>query len=391
MPTLLSPASGHARLVARASLPALWDEAFGHLAKDQRYYGLVEDTLGGQFDCRYLVLEDAAGQARAVQPFFLADQDLVTASSPVLRGLVGALRKLAPRLLRLKLLMVGCAAGEGHLDAQDPKEQQWIAQATRRVLPRLAREHGASLIVWKDFPSRYREGLQPLVKSSGDSREYVRIPSMPATRLALEFADYEDYMRRHLSRVTRKSLRRKFKSSTRHGADRLEMSVVSDISDIVSELHPLYTQVFERSSLRFEHLTPAFLSELGRRMPDRARFFIWRLDGRPVAFSVCILHGDTLSDEYLGLDYRVALDLHLYFITMRDIFAWSMAQGLRTYFSTPLNYDPKLHLGFELAPLDLYVRASAPWLQPLVRRALPLIEPTRSEPLLREFPNPHEL
>lgn len=391
MPTLLTAAPGHARVVARESLPAFWEEAFAHIAKDQRYYELVEDTLGGQFDCRYLLLEDQAGRARAVQPFFLADQDLVTASSPVLRGLVSSLRKLAPRLLRLKLLMVGCAAGEGHLNTTDVEEQRWIAEATRRALPRLARDHGASLVVWKDFPARYREGLQPLIHSSPSSGEYVRIPSMPATRLALNFSDYDDYLRRHISRVTRKNLRRKFKAAARHGADRLEMTVVSDISDIVDDLHPLYSQVFERSSLRFEHLTPEFLRELGRRMPDRARFFVWRLDGQPVAFSVCIQHGDTLSDEYLGLDYRVALDMHLYFLTLRDIFSWAMSQGLRTYFSTPLNYDPKLHLGFELAPLDLYVRATAPWLQPLIRRALPFIEPTRSEPLLQKFPNPQEL
>ncbi|MHA3772698.1 GNAT family N-acetyltransferase [Verrucomicrobiota bacterium sgz303538] len=391
MPTLLSPAPGHARVVERASLPALWEEAFAHVAKDQRYYELVEETLGGQFDCRYLVLEDGNGQPRAVQPFFLADQDLVTASSPVLRGLVNGLRRLSPRLLRLKLLMVGCAAGEGHLDADDEEEQHWIADATRRALPRLAREHGASMIVWKDFPARYRAGLQSLVRSTHGAGEYVRIPSMPATRLELNFADYEDYMRRHLSRVTRKSLRRKFKAATRNGAERLEMSVVNDVSDFVHELHPLYMQVFERSTLHFEHLTPEFFLQLGRRMSDRARFFVWRLDGRAVAFSVCLQHGDMLTDEYLGLDYRVALDMHLYFLTLRDIFSWAINQGLRTYFSTPLNYDPKLHLGFELAPLDLYVRATTPWIQPLIRRALPFIEPTRSEPLLQKFPNPQEL
>ena len=34
--------------------------------------------------------------------------------------------------------------------------------------------------------------------------------------------------------------------------------------------------------------------------------------------------------------------------TLRDILTWAIENGLHTYFSTPLNYEPKLHLGFEL-------------------------------------------
>ena len=387
MPTVLSRAPHKARVVTRAQLPALWDGAYAHLAKDQRYFEVVDETLGDQFDCRYLVLEDPEGQPRAIQPYFLAHQDLVAATSPALQALARTLRRLSPSLLRLKILMVGCAAGEGHLDATDLEEQQWIVQGVAAELPRLAAEHGASLIVWKDFPSGYRPALSQLTQGEGN---YVRIASMPATGVRLDFADYEAYLTQHLSRVTRKNLRRKFKASARRGAP-LEMSVVSDASSVADEIHGLYMQVFERSSLRFEQLTPEFFAQLSKRMPDRARFFLWRCEGRLVAFSLCMVNGDTIYDEYLGLDYSVALDRHLYFVTLRDIFSWAIAQGLSTYRSTPLNYDPKLHLGFELAPLDLYVRAASPLLQAVIRRALPLIEPTRAEPVLRRFPNAHEL
>jgi len=68
--------------------------------------------------------------------------------------------------------------------------------------------------------------------------------------------------------------------------------------------------------------------ELGRRMPDRARFFISRQHGKAIAFSVALVHDGTIYDDYLGLDYRVALDLHLYYYTFRDIIRWSLAQGL---------------------------------------------------------------
>jgi predicted N-acyltransferase len=212
---------------------------------------------------------------------------------------------------------------------------------------------------------------------------------MPATCLDLRFATFDDYLQRHLSHSMRKNLRRKFRAAAK--AAPLRMSVATEVSAMAGEVHALYEQVLARSPLSFERLTPAFFAEIGKRMPDRTRFFLWRQNGRLVAFSLCLVHDGTIYDEYLGMDYGVALDLHLYFLTLRDVLSWAMAHGFHTYRSTPLNYDPKLHLGFSLAPLDLYVRAASPALQPLVRHILPFVQPTRGEPALRSFPNAHSL
>jgi len=126
-------------------------------------------------------------------------------------------------------------------------------------------------------------------------------------------------------------------------------------------------------------------------MPDRARFFLWRKDGRLVAASICLVHDGVLYDEYLGLDYAVAHDWHLYFITFRDVLTWALAQGLREYRSTPLGYGPKLHLGFELAPLDLHLASPRIALRGPLRWALEACGPTRGERVLRDFPNAGEL
>ena len=183
----------------------------------------------------------------------------------------------------------------------------------------------------------------------------------------------------------RKNLRRKFRAN----ADRppVTMEVRTDVSDIVDEVHPLYLQVLARSDFRFEELTKEYLAGLGRTMPERTRFFVWRQEGKAVAFSIASVHGGRLYDNYLGLDYAVALDLHLYFVTIRDMIVWGMAQGLKTYYSTPLNYDPKLHLRFDLEPLDLYVRHLSTVANPFFKRIAPLLEPTRYDKGLRRFAN----
>jgi predicted N-acyltransferase len=283
----------------------------------------------------------------------------------------------------MKTLMVGCSAGEGHLGACRPEDAPWTAEALHSFLKAFARETRAPLVVLKDFPSRYRE---PLRSFSSDG--YTRIASMPMTRLSLHYRDFDEYLA-SLGKATRKNLRRKFRKAAQSAP--IEFEVLTDITPVIDEVYPLYLQVHARSKLHFEKLTPEYFCRLGREMPERTRFFVWRQHGRAIAFSLCLVHNGTIYDEYLGLDYRVALELSLYYYTLRDIISWALAQGLRSYCSSPLNYDPKLHLGCELVPLDLYVMHTGLLINPLFRRALRFLQPTRHDPVLKQFANAHEL
>jgi hypothetical protein len=238
-------------------------------------------------------------------------------------------------------------------------------------------------VVFKDFPATYRDVLWKFA-----ANDYTRVPSMPMTELKLDYTDFDHYVAT-LGASTRKDLRRKFRRIAT--ADPISVEVVTDLTPYVDEVYPFYLQVHERSPLKFERLTKEYLSNLGRRMPDRARFFIWRQNGKAIAFSVALVHEGTIYDDYLGLDYRVALDLHLYFHTLRDILSWSLTQGLTRYRSSPLNYQPKLHLGCDLFPLDLYVRHTNPVLNKVFRPVLKFLEPTRHDPVLKRFRNAHEL
>ena len=146
----------------------------------------------------------------------------------------------------------------------------------------------------------------------------------------------------------RRNLRRKFRAAEK--ASVIEMTVVDD--------------VYERSKLQFEKLTERYFCGLGRLMPEKARFFVWRQGKTIVAFMSCLVEGDELCAEYIGLEYPVALDLHLYFYSFRDVVSWAIANGFKWYRSSALNYDPKFHLKHSLDPLDLYVRHTSKIHQP---------------------------
>jgi hypothetical protein len=378
-------AQGTVRILTLSQVRSLdaWKRAFQDKCKDHRYYELIEETLANDFEYRYALLEDGSGNIRGIQPILFVRQNLVEGMRGAFRKIVDLIRKTFPRFLTMRVLMVGCAAGAGELDASNSENERWIAEALRPVLQNYARANKASLVVFKDFLATYRDPLAVLSKSN-----YTRVPSMPMTRLGLSFQNFDEYLGT-LGYISRKSLRRKFRKTERDA--KIEMEVVNDITPHVDAIYPLYLQVHERSPMKFETLTKEFFCRIAQVMPERARFFIWRIDGRIVAFSLCLIHGNTLYDECIGLDYDVALELHLYFYTMRDVIRWAIDQRLRYYCSGPLNYDPKLHLGHELVPLDLYVLHTRAWLNPIFSFALKYLEPTRHDPILKKFPNADQL
>jgi hypothetical protein len=378
--------AGRVEIVTRAGLAGLkhWARAFSGQRKDHRYYELIERTLCPDFTYRYFVIRDDKGKVRAIQPFFLLDQDLLAGAPSLSRAADRLVRGLWPNFLRLRTLMVGCAAGEGHLDLGNGGSRSLHLGLFAEALRKHAVEAGARLIVMKEFPAQYRARLDCFLDHG-----FARIPSFPMASLDLPYTGFEDYLRRAVDARMRSELRRKFRATDRCAP--IEMSVTRNIAPVVDEVYPLYLQVYERSPLHFEKLTKAHLCELGRVMPDKVRFFVWRQSGKPVAFSVSMVHGDTIYNEYLGLDYAVALNLHLYFRAFRDIASWAMANGYKRWVSTGLSYKPKLQLRFRLMPLDLYVRHTSPFLNVLLGWLLPLIEPTHRDRTLQKFPNHADL
>ena len=361
-----------------------WRRAFQNKCQDHRYYEIVEETLvENDFEHHYLRLEDDAGNVRAIQPVFFVRQNLVEGLPRKVRSAVDGIRKIFPRFLTMRVLMVGCGAGTGDLGVCNEEDHAWTAHALQTTLQTYARQNRASLVVLKDFPENYRSSLETL-----RSNDYARIPSMPMTRLPLSYENWDEYFRT-LSKATRKDLRRKFRKAG--GAPKIEMEVVSEIAPLIDEIYPLYLAVHQRSPMKFETLTGEYFLAVADRMPERARFFIWRQSGKIVAFSFCLVCGDAIYDECIGLDYSVALDLHLYFYTLRDIISWALQQRLKYYYSNPLNYEPKFHLDCELVTLDLYVRHASALLNPIFRRVIKYLGPSRHEPVLKRFPNADRL
>jgi hypothetical protein len=360
-------------------LSPLWKQAFAGKRKDYRYYDIVEDTMHPEITHRYLMITDQLSQAGTVQPFFVTSIDMAEGVSTSVKSWIDTVRRAWPGFLRTRVLMVGCVAGEGVLDGDVTWQMQCIP-VLKDALVEEAYKLGAGLIVFKEFRASHRAVLDRL-QADG----FARVPSMPMTRLNFDFASFDEYLSTKLGSATRKNLRRKFKAID--AADPIELTVSTNIEAEVDELYPLYLQIYEKSSMHFEKLTPEFLVQLGRAMPDKVRYFVWRQNGRPVAFSICTIDGDTICDEYIGIDYQSSVSANLYHYTFRDIVNWALGNGLKAYASTGLCYDPKLHLKQELVPLDLYVRHRSAIGNFVMKYIVRWLDPTRHDKTLAEFSN----
>ena len=356
-----------------------WQHAFASQHKDHRYYDLIDETIHPEFQYLYFVMRDSRGRITAIQPFFIAEQDILTGVRPYVGRAVDLVRKLWPRFMFMKSMMVGCVAGEAHLDDASDIERATNAELLAQVIEEYARELAAPLIVLKEFTASYRDVL-----SCFERRGFTRIPSMPLTRLNIAYSSFDEYMQLALNSATRSKLRKKFRATEDVP---IELHVSTDVTQIIDEVFPLYLNVYQRSKLHFEKLTKDYFRRLGQMMPDRVRFFVWRCNGKAVAFGECIVHGDTMYAEYLGLDYSVALRLHLYHYVFRDLVRWGIANGYKWFQSSGLNYDPKLHFRHRLKPVDLYVKHTSIIINLAMRLLLPWLEPTRYDKTLKKFPN----
>ena len=370
-----------------AAEAATWAQGLAHAANDHRYYELTHEALGHQFEHYYLLLQDRAGTTRAIQPFLLVDQDVATGLPGPMRRVLQAVREKFPSTLFMRMLMVGCSAGEGHLvrDAQTGGDALGRAGAARGAAAGGARAEGGH-----DRLQGFPEGLPRVAGRAEPRRLRARAEHARLAAWTCAFTDFDDYLANKLSKKTRKNLRLKYRQAA--AGPKTELQVVADIAPYIDEVFPLYQQVLQQIALQVRGADQVLLPQPRPHAWATARvFFIWRQNGKAVAFSSCAVHEGVLRDHYIGLDYDVALERHLYFVTWRDIFTWAIENGCHSYYSAPLNYEPKYHLRHDLVPLDLYVRTVNDWLNPLFRRVIRYLEPTRYDPMIRKFGNAHEL
>ena len=255
------------------------------------------------------------------------------------------LEKVHPSFWRPLALFVGSpCAEEGRIGLLPEIERRPALLATQRALKTKARELGASMIVWKDFPGSLAADLTWLTSQC----RLFRTVSFPGTevRLAATKADY--------FAALSSSRRQRLKRRLRRGADRIavDLEVVQrPDGQMLDEVFGLFWQVYEKGKTKFERLNRRYF-ELVAECPT-SHFIILRErhSRKMVAFMLCFVMTDRIINKFIGLDCMRPRNLFLNELLWDAAVDWAIGRGASAIQSGQTGYAGKLMTGHSLVPL----------------------------------------
>jgi len=323
-----------------------WNKVFPDILESYDFFKTLDQSNLEQFSLYYILAYDHAVPVGATA-CFLMNYSLDTSIGGPLKKITNSIKNLLPNIFSLKILFCGMPLGQGRIGIVAHADT--VMKAILRRLEQIARKNKAAVIVFKDFDQTYAGLLDPLKKLG-----FRKFNSLPSSELKVEFRDFEDYLKT-LSGATRYDLRRKFKQV--NGRVDISMEIVADLKDDeLQDVYRMYLELVDRQDMEFELLPIDFFRNITKNMPEQARYFLWRIEGKIVAFVLCFVSKDFFMDYYLGLDYSVAYKYHLYFIKFRDTLDWSIKHGIKKYDMGYTGYETKKRLNFDIVPLYLYVK-----------------------------------
>jgi predicted N-acyltransferase len=233
-----------------------------------------------------------------------------------------------------------------------------VVKAIVRRMEQIAKKNKAQIIAFKDFDQVSTQMLDPLQKEG-----FSRFDSLPSTELDIPFKNFEEYLKT-LSGASRYDLRRKFKKVDKEIT--IDLEIVSALDEeALRDVYRLYLDIVEKHEMGFEILPIKFFKNISKNMPTQTKFFLWKIKGKIVAFLFCLISGDLFIDLYVGLDYSIAHQYHLYFIKFRDTMNWCIEHNIKKYEMGNSGYEPKRRLRLDFVPLYIYVRLRNKVLRPV--------------------------
>lgn len=352
-----------------------WDQVFPEALEGYRFFKALDESGFDQFSFYYIMIfED--GRPAGAAPCFFMNYPLGTTVRGPFKRLFPFFQKVLPDFFNLKALICGLPMDQGRIGIKSGNPRAVLDEIIR-CMDRIARDEGAGIVAFKDFGSEYA-GLVDPIQSQG----FYKFADLPSTDMEIPFASLEEYMKT-LSRVSRDGLKRKLKKVA---GLRLELEITRRMHpEVLAEAYGLYRQTEEHGEVQFERVPEKFFDAVARNMPEETRFFLWRMDGKLVAFAHGLVSGEHFIDLYLGLDYSLAYEHHLYFIRFRDLMNWCLGQRIKKYEMGPTGYEAKRRLGFKMIPLNIYVKHRTPWINSLLKLLCMALKPENFHEVLKDM------
>ena len=359
--------------------PEEWNQAFPQVLENYYFFKTLDESNFHQFSFYYILVYDH-NKLLGAASCFLMNYPLDTTVQGPFKSFSTAIKKIFPKVFNLKALICGLPMGPGRIGIAGKADK--VIKTILECMEQIAKQEKAPVVAFKDFGIDYAHVLEPL-----QARGFSKLESMPNTEMEIEFSSFEQYLKT-LSRASREGIKRKFKKVD--GQVKIDLEISNDLNGPLEEVHALYLQTLARNDVNFEILPKEFFRNISKNMPEQTKYFLWRIDNKLVAFAFCLVSNDHLIDYYLGFDYSVAYDYHLYFIRFRDLMNWCIQNKIKRYEMGSTSYEPKKRLGFNFIPLFVYAKHRNQWINPLFKMVCRFLEPENFDQTIKKMKRKHE-
>lgn len=338
---------------ALAPLTAGLDFAFGLLRA-------MERSLWGELLVRYLTVEDDAGQVLAFTPVYIGSNLNFNALLPkVVQKGYDALVGSVGMAMATRVAVAGSLISDRGWVPMHPNLQE-RGEALRlllRELDAVARKHHAQLGMLKDIHRDFPADDRAVMRESGFTEGF----SLPTVRVNTDYASFEDYLAKQLTKNGRKHARKQF-----HKAEGMfTLRAVTDFEDLIPAVYGLHRAVFLNAKYQFEELPPSYFVECARtKNPNTELVLCEHKDGRIVG-SLLIFYNDyEQQNKRIGIDYGIADSGLIYNLLNYTGIRRALERGLKTLWLGQSSYMPKMRLGGALEDQYLLLKAYDPVLKP---------------------------
>ncbi len=352
-----------------------WKSVFPKALENYHFFKTLDESNFEQFKFFYMLVYENNTPVGATS-CFITNFPISIAVKGFLKRFLGLIEMVLPRIMNPKTLICGLPMGEGRIGIS--ADAGIVMQEINAALEKLAKEQKAALIIYKDFNNSYTGIFNPIIKNG-----YLKLESFPSTDMEVNFNDFDGYLKR-LSSSSRENLKRNLKKSDEKA--KIELTVKNALgAEELNQVYRLYLQTYNKQEMGFEKLPIDFFANIAKNMPEETRFFLWRIEGKLIAFAFCLVEGNYFIDYYLGFDYSVARLYSLYFVRFRDLMKWCIAHGIKRYEMGATTYEPKKRLDFNFIRLYCYIKHRNRFINRFSGFISYFLKPERFEPIFKHL------
>lgn len=355
--------------------PAAWQRLCGDPENpfmEPVFLRCVEQSMADQAKISYVILRDENGEPAACACLTEFTVDLAIVAGSGLKKVIGAVRRLFPRLFFFKIMMCGLPVSNGQSSVRIAPgvDQAWVFGQLDTKLREQAAKCGAKFLLFKEFTVAECEQMKSVLALG-----YTLGESLPMNMFDRKFNDFEHYLA-SLKAHYRQDIRRSKKKLDKAGITIQRVHGGPELEEMYSdEVHKLYLAVVDRAESKLEVLPREFFLAMAREFRDGISFTYATKDGRIVGFNWALRSGNTYRFMFCGIDYKLNEGADLYFNLMYAELDNALKTGAAEVEVGQTADLFKSRLGCYPIPLAFYVKATI--FQGLLRRGARFLFPPR--------------